>query len=133
MALFVMIASFFACVLSFAALNHLSDGHSDTHHKLAWTAWEWMRTSNLNGGTVPIQLRFSIDALSGVMMLIVTGIGFLIHLYASSYMENDPGYPRFFAYLNLFVFFDARPHFRATIFQSFSSDGKAWGSARTSS
>ncbi|MBP9114120.1 MAG: NADH-quinone oxidoreductase subunit L, partial [Polyangiaceae bacterium] len=104
MALFVMIASFFACVLSFAALNHLSDGHSDTHHKLAWTAWEWMRTSNLNGGTVPIQLRFSIDALSGVMMLIVTGIGFLIHLYASSYMENDPGYPRFFAYLNLFVF-----------------------------
>ena len=38
------------------------------------------------------------------MMLIVTGIGFLIHLYSSEYMEEDPGYYRFFAYLNLFIF-----------------------------
>ncbi len=38
------------------------------------------------------------------MMLIVTGVGFLIHLYATSYMENDKGFARFFAYLNLFIF-----------------------------
>ncbi len=38
------------------------------------------------------------------MMLIVTGVGFLIHLYATSYMEKDKGYARFFAYLNLFIF-----------------------------
>ncbi len=68
-------------------------------------AWEWMHT---NGGreaaSVPIDLRFSIDALSGVMMLIVTGVGFLIHLYATSYMAKDKGYWRFFCYLNLFIF-----------------------------
>src|SRR5205807_1595117 len=47
---------------------------------------------------------FSIDALSGVMMLIVTGVGFLIHLYATTYMEKDKAYWRFFCYLNLFIF-----------------------------
>ncbi len=49
-------------------------------------------------------MKFSVDALSGVMMLVVTGVGFLIHVYASSYMEKDKAYWRFFAYLNLFVF-----------------------------
>src|SRR2546421_12305341 len=39
------------------------------------------------------------------MMLIVTGVGFIIHLYSVGYMEHDPGYYRFFAYLNLFMFF----------------------------
>ena len=38
------------------------------------------------------------------MMLIVTGVGFLIHLYSTTYMAEDPGYARFFAYLNLFIF-----------------------------
>src|SRR5208337_2116769 len=42
--------------------------------------------------------------LSGVMMLIVTGVGFLIHLYATSYMAEDKGFARFFAYMNLFIF-----------------------------
>ena len=52
--------------------------------KLAWTAWEWMHTTGGDGGaSVPIDVRFSIDQLSGVMMLIVTGVGFLIHLYAT--------------------------------------------------
>ena len=41
---------------------------------------------------------------SGVMMLIITGVGFLIHLYATSYMEKDEAYWRFFSYLNLFIF-----------------------------
>ena len=40
-----------------------------------------------------------------VMMLIVTGVGSLIHLFSVGYMRDDPGYPRYFAYLNLFVFF----------------------------
>ncbi len=42
--------------------------------------------------------------LSGVMMLVVTGVGFLIHLYATSYMAKDKGFARFFAYMNLFIF-----------------------------
>ena len=45
-----------------------------------------------------------VDSLTGVMLLVVTGVGFLIHLYSSGYMHDDPGYARYFAYLNLFVF-----------------------------
>ena len=45
-----------------------------------------------------------VDQLSAVMLLVVTGVGFLIHLYSVGYMHGDPGYPRFFAYLNFFVF-----------------------------
>ncbi|MBK8936473.1 MAG: hypothetical protein IPM79_02175 [Polyangiaceae bacterium] len=42
--------------------------------------------------------------MTATMMLVVTGVGFLIHLYSSEYMKDDPGYYRFFAYLNLFIF-----------------------------
>ena len=45
-----------------------------------------------------------VDALTAVMLLVVTGVGFLIHLYSTGYMHHDPDYARFFAYLNLFVF-----------------------------
>ncbi len=48
---------------------------------------------------------FLLDPLSGVMILVVTGVGFLIHVYSTGYMEHDGGYYRFFGYLNLFVFF----------------------------
>jgi NADH-quinone oxidoreductase subunit L len=45
-----------------------------------------------------------VDSLTAVMLLVVTGVGFLIHLYSAGYMHHDPGFARFFAYLNLFVF-----------------------------
>jgi NADH-quinone oxidoreductase subunit L len=45
-----------------------------------------------------------LDHLSGLMILIVTGVGFLIHVYSTAYMHDDPGFYRFFAYLNLFMF-----------------------------
>jgi NADH-quinone oxidoreductase subunit L len=45
-----------------------------------------------------------VDPLTGVMLLVVTGVGMLIHVYSVGYMHDDPGYARFFAYLNLFVF-----------------------------
>ena len=45
-----------------------------------------------------------VDPLTGVMLLVVTGVGALIHIYSIGYMHDDPGYPRYFAYLNLFVF-----------------------------
>jgi NADH-quinone oxidoreductase subunit L len=45
-----------------------------------------------------------VDPLTGVMLLVVTGVGSLIHIYSIGYMHDDDGYPRFFAYLNLFVF-----------------------------
>src|SRR5262245_64912672 len=45
-----------------------------------------------------------VDPLTGIMLLVVTGVGMLIHFYSIGYMHDDPGYPRYFAYLNLFVF-----------------------------
>ncbi|HEY1266411.1 MAG TPA: NADH-quinone oxidoreductase subunit L, partial [Candidatus Binatia bacterium] len=52
-----------------------------------------------------VQVSFQADALTAVMLLVITGIGFLIHLYSTGYMAHDEGEARFFAYLNLFVFF----------------------------
>jgi NADH-quinone oxidoreductase subunit L len=52
-----------------------------------------------------IPFAFLIDQLSAIMLLIITGVGFLIHLYSVGYMKDDAGYGKFFAYLNLFVFF----------------------------
>lgn len=55
-------------------------------------------------GSFKVNFAFQIDQLSIIMMLIVTGIGFLIHLYSIGYMHGDKGFYRFFSYLNLFIF-----------------------------
>ncbi|HET6578360.1 MAG TPA: NADH-quinone oxidoreductase subunit L [Gemmatimonadales bacterium] len=60
--------------------------------------WSW-----LPAGRLQVDLAFQVDQLSTVMMLIITGVGSLIHLYSVGYMKADPGYARFFAYMNLFV------------------------------
>ena len=105
MALAAIGLSFAASLVTFVALARHVEAEKGEHVKLAWTAWEWMHTNGGHGNAVvPIELKFSVDALSGVMMLIVTGVGFLIHLYATSYMEKDPAFWRFFCYLNLFIF-----------------------------
>lgn len=105
MALSAIGGSFLASVATFAALTEHVDAEHHEHVKLAWTAWNWMHTTGGQSGVkIPIDVRFSVDALSGVMMLVVTGVGFLIHLYATAYMAEDPSFARFFAYLNLFVF-----------------------------
>jgi NADH-quinone oxidoreductase subunit L len=59
----------------------------------------------IQSGDFKIGLDFSVDRLTQVMLLIVTGIGSLIHIYATGYMAHEGGYYRFFAYLNLFMFF----------------------------
>ena len=56
-------------------------------------------------GTFKVSFAFLVDQLSALMLLIITGVGFLIHLYSIGYMHLDEGYGKFFAYLNLFVFF----------------------------
>ncbi len=105
MALSAVGGSFLFSVVTFAALHTHVDAEKHEHVKLAWTAWNWMHTNGgHDGASIPIDLRFSVDALSGVMMLIITGVGFLIHLYATSYMAKDHGFSRFFAYMNLFIF-----------------------------
>jgi len=55
-------------------------------------------------GSMQIPFAFQVDALSSIFLLIITGIGFLIHLYSISYMSHDDGFAKFFSYLNLFVF-----------------------------
>ncbi len=59
----------------------------------------WIQT-----GDFSVNIAYQIDQLSLIMTLVVTGVGFLIHLYTIGYMWNDEGYWRFFAYLNLFIF-----------------------------
>ena len=59
----------------------------------------------IQSGSFQVNLAFQVDALTAVMLLIVTGIGFLIHLYSLGYMGHDPDMVRFFIYLNLFIFF----------------------------
>ncbi len=58
----------------------------------------------LNVGGLNIHIAYQIDQLSLVMALVVTGVGFIIHVYSIGYMHGDKGFWRFFAYLNLFIF-----------------------------
>ncbi len=59
----------------------------------------------INAGGLKIPLSFLVDPLSAIMLLIITGIGFLIHIYSTGYMHDDAGFGKFFSYLNLFIFF----------------------------
>jgi len=59
----------------------------------------------INAGLLHIDFSFVLDQLSIVMLLVVTGVGFLIHVYSVGYMSDDDGYARYFSYLNLFLFF----------------------------
>src|SRR5690348_1232488 len=65
-----------------------------------FTYWSWMAVDKLQ-----VAFALQVDPLSCVMILVVTGVGALIHVFSVGYMYEDPGYARYFAYLNLFVFF----------------------------
>jgi NADH-quinone oxidoreductase subunit L len=116
MALSALGASFLGSLLAFFLLQAAQggEGGGEQAARFVWHGWQWMGLSRageaslIHSGAAPsllqIEVAFSIDALSGTMALIVTGVGFLIHLYSSSYMDQDPGFHRFFAYLNLFIF-----------------------------
>jgi NADH-quinone oxidoreductase subunit L len=70
-------------------------------HGETWTGdlFPWVMA-----GPFKTAVTAQVDQLTAVMLLVVTGVGFLIHLYSAGYMHGDPGYARFFTYLNLFVF-----------------------------
>jgi NADH-quinone oxidoreductase subunit L len=55
-------------------------------------------------GEFQVDVAFMVDPLAAVMLLVVTGVGFLIHVYSVGYMHKDPGFWRYFTYLNLFMF-----------------------------
>jgi NADH-quinone oxidoreductase subunit L len=89
----VMGLAFFMAIGAFFAVKDVA-GHSFTR-----VLWPWITAGPFN-----VDIAFLIDPLSCVMMLIITGIGFLIHVYSIGYMHEDPSYARFFTYLNLFCF-----------------------------
>lgn len=66
---------------------------------LTYEVFQWIYT-----GSLSIDLAFMLDPLSSVMLLVITGVGFLIHIYSIGYMADDPGKWKYFSYLNLFVF-----------------------------
>ena len=72
----------------------------ELHEPVVVPYWTWIVT-----GTFEVAVAMQLDQLSMVMMMVVSGVGFLIHVFSVGYMKDDPGYPRYFTYLNLFVFF----------------------------
>jgi NADH-quinone oxidoreductase subunit L len=102
MALAVIGAAFVGSVATFFAV--LAAGHGEEPARLSWTAWDWFSVTGPMRRDVRLSVAFSVDALSATMMLVVTGVGFLIHLYSTAYMAHDRGFHRFFAYLSLFIF-----------------------------
>jgi NADH-quinone oxidoreductase subunit L len=89
-ALGAVLVSFLLGVTAFRSLE--SEG--GLHEKV----YEWFVVGGLH-----VDLGLTLDRLSGTLVLVITGVGFLIHLYSASYMDEDPGSWRYFAYLNLFV------------------------------
>lgn len=90
----VVFASFILSVCFFFELN------SSVEKQITVNLFDWISVGDLK-----IPLSFLYDPLSAIMLLIITGIGFLIHIYSAAYMHEDAGFGKFFAYLNLFIFF----------------------------
>ena len=86
--------------------------HQAPDHTLAQTLWTWIpggAAESLVHGTAgatafQVEWGYLLDPLSSVMVLVVTVVGFLIHVYSIGYMRHDAGYARYMAYLNLFMF-----------------------------
>ncbi|MGQ0504814.1 MAG: NADH-quinone oxidoreductase subunit L [Myxococcaceae bacterium] len=95
--------SFLLSILAFWTINDpLVQTTSPVGQRLHWVIAHDLGTW-FAAGTFRVNFGLQVDHLTGVMLLVITGVGFLIHLYSTSYMEHDDGYWRFFAYLNLFV------------------------------
>jgi len=91
----VLVAAFAVVVANFVAMAGAAP-----HEPVVAHLWTWIESGDLRVG---VDLQF--DQLSMIMCMIITGVGSLIHIYSVGYMRADPGYSRYFSYLNLFVFF----------------------------
>ena len=87
-----------AFVIALGCLQSLLQLPADQRYHLE-QAFSW-----IDSGDFSVPVRFVLDPLSMVMILIVTGVGFLIHVYSTGYMGHEKAYGRYFAYLNLFTF-----------------------------
>jgi NADH-quinone oxidoreductase subunit L len=88
----------FACALE--AVREFLYYYAQTGHAFRKEFFDWIVAGNFRAG-----FDLQMDQLTVVMVLVVTGVGFLIHIYSTGYMAHEGGYYRFFAYLNLFMFF----------------------------
>jgi len=89
-------ASFFMTLVTLSNLLFLPPEERIGHVQ---TLYQWV-----SAGSLKLDMAILVDPLSVFMFLIVTGVGFVIHVYSVGYMHDDPEYSRFFAYLNLFIF-----------------------------
>src|SRR5271166_1951487 len=87
-------------MLSFGWVVKTLFGLGTLEEKYVEHYYTWIQSGALN-----IAVDFAVDRLTAVMLLVMTGVGLLIHIYAIGYMEHEGGYYRFFSYLNLFMFF----------------------------
>jgi NADH-quinone oxidoreductase subunit L len=94
----VLVASFIVAAAIWVAM--LGAGGGAIEEPFIQRYFSWMPVGDLR-----VDAAFQLDQLSMVMTLVVTGVGALIHVFSVGYMRDDPGYPRYFAYLNLFIFF----------------------------
>ncbi len=83
-----------SCVASYFVFQDVQQGHTFNGNIYTW----------LTSGDMSFQIGFLIDKLSAMMMLVVTFVSLMVHIYTIGYMEEDPGYQRFFAYISLFTF-----------------------------
>ncbi len=90
--------SFAASVLLYTQLAAMPHGEGKEAHGLIAEYFSWITV-----GTLKVPFGFQVDQLSMLLMLIITGVGLLIHVYATGYMHNDERFPRFFVFLNLFI------------------------------
>jgi NADH-quinone oxidoreductase subunit L len=93
-----VLLSFLWVLKTLSALGVFSGGLTGDPYKEHYYTW-------IQSGALNISIDFAIDRLTAVWLMIVTGVGLLIHIYAVGYMAHEGGYYRFFAYLNLFMFF----------------------------
>ncbi len=96
----VNIVAIGSVVLSFAWVLRVIAGMGDLNTPIVEHYFTWIQS-----GTLSIGCDLAVDRLTIIMLLVVTGIGSLIHVYSIGYMAHEGGYYRFFAYLNLFMFF----------------------------
>ena len=90
-------AAFAVTLVIFVQVLGAASGHQST----TATLWNWL---DLGPGNLNVSVDVTIDQLSVLMLLVITGVGLLIHVYSVGYMEHDPGVARFFSYMNFFIF-----------------------------
>src|SRR5262245_15525327 len=100
----VLISFIFSAAAVFQLLQLGPEERSHTVKLYEWINAGPARTAEGPLANFSIDWAFLLDPLSSVMILVVTGIGFLIHVYSTGYMHEEDGFYRFFAYLNLFMF-----------------------------